>query len=77
MPENTHMPRYHFPIVDGTKLVDPVGLELQNEEQAKRQAKLIAKHVALASAKPRHVVVEDDKGTEIHKEPVKPDSPIR
>ncbi|MGM4896082.1 DUF6894 family protein [Tardiphaga robiniae] len=39
------MPRYHFPSVDGTKLVDPVGLELQNDEQAKRQAELIAKHV--------------------------------
>ncbi|MGM4987535.1 DUF6894 family protein [Tardiphaga sp. 215_C5_N2_1] len=71
------MPKYYFPIVDGTKLVDPVGLELQNEEQAKRQAELIAKYVALTGAKPRHIVVEDDEGTEIHKEPVKPESPIR
>jgi hypothetical protein len=70
------MPRYHFPIVDGTKLVDPVGLELQNQEQAKRHAKLIAKHVALTGAKPRHIVVEDDEGTVLHKEPVKPDTPI-
>ncbi|MGM4923213.1 DUF6894 family protein [Tardiphaga sp. 804_B3_N1_9] len=71
------MPKYYFPIVDGTKLVDPVGLELQNEEQAKRQAELIAKYVALTGAKARHIVVEDGEGTEIHKEPVKPESPIR
>jgi hypothetical protein len=32
---------------------------------------------ALTGAKPRHVVVEDEEGTGLHKEPVKPESPIR
>lgn len=71
------MPRYHFPIVDGTRLGDPVGIELQNDDQAKQQAVLIAKHVALASLTPRSVLVEDNDGKEIHKTPVKPDSPVR
>lgn len=71
------MPRYHFPIVDGTKLVDPVGLELLNQEQAKKHAEVIARHVALVSPKPRNVVVEDEQGTEIHIEPVKPDNLVQ
>lgn len=70
------MPRFHFPIVDGTKLEDPVGIELRNSDHAKEQAELIARHIALTSRHTRNVVVEDDQGTEIHKEPVTPEKPI-
>lgn len=70
------MPRYHFPIVDGTKLIDPVGVELHGPQEAKKEAKLIAVHIALGSTTPRNVIVEEDDGTEIHKEPVKPEEPI-
>jgi len=29
------MPKYHFPIVDGTKLSDPTGVSLRNDKEAK------------------------------------------
>ena len=65
------MPRFHFPIVDGTKLDDLIGVELRNEEQAKKQAELIAHQLALiqASKDARNLVVIDEDGDEVHKVP--------
>ena len=37
------MPKYHFEIVDGFKLEDPVGLECRDEVQAKTVAEDIAR----------------------------------
>ena len=37
------MPKFHFEIVDGYKIEDPVGLDCKNEEQAKRVAQDIAR----------------------------------
>jgi hypothetical protein len=52
------MPKYHFPIVDGVTLPDPVGIDLKNGEQAKSHAKSIAKHLAMVDLKhERNVVV--------------------
>jgi hypothetical protein len=70
------MPKFHFPIVDGTKLTDPVGLELRDLDQAKTQAELIARHIALTHGKPRSVLIEDESGVEIHKQAVRPDKPV-
>jgi hypothetical protein len=41
------MPRFHFEIVDGFKIEDPVGMELPSEEQAKQLAANIARQIAI------------------------------
>jgi hypothetical protein len=50
------MPKFHFPIVDGTKLDDPVGV-LKNKSQAKLHADAIAQFVVLISASSERTVV--------------------
>ena len=65
------MPKYHFPIVDGTKLPDPTGVSLRNDEEAKDHAQLIARTVGAAGIKAdRSVVAIDDEGKEVHRERV-------
>ena len=60
------MPKFHFPIVDGVTLPDPVGLDLKNNEQAKAHAKSIAIHIGQANPKhKRSVVVMDEDGEEV------------
>lgn len=68
------MPRFHFPIVDGTTLRDPVGIELKNDDEAKRHAESVAHHVSnLGHQKQRNVLAEREDGTEVHKAPVRKD----
>ncbi|MDB5504094.1 MAG: hypothetical protein JWR89_3996 [Tardiphaga sp.] len=66
------MPKYHFEIVDGYKLEDPVGLECRDELQARTVAKDIARQIAIdiESTTQRNVVVVDDDGEEIYKTPI-------
>ncbi len=66
------MPRFHFEIVDGYRIEDPVGLDCKSEEQAREVAASIAKQIAIdVGASPaRNVIVVDDSGAEIHKVPV-------
>jgi hypothetical protein len=64
------MPRFHFPIVDGTKLPDPTGLELRDAAEAKAHSETIAKHLSLIGKHSREVVVVDHHGDEIHRTPV-------
>jgi hypothetical protein len=40
------MPKFHFEIVDGYKIEDPVGLDCKSEEQARTVAKDIARQIA-------------------------------
>ncbi len=63
------MPKYHFEIVDGYRLEDPVGLELPGADQAKSVAHDIARQIAtdIASESTRNVVVVDDEGAEVYK----------
>ena len=62
------MPKYHFPIVDGTKLPDPNGVTLRNDEEAKQHARLIARTVGAAGIKAdRSVVAVDDENNEVHR----------
>jgi hypothetical protein len=70
------MPKYHFEIVDGYRLEDPVGLDCSSEDQAKTVAHDIAKQIAIdiASEGARNVVVVDDEGAEIYKTAIKGDS---
>ena len=67
------MPKFHFEIVDGYKIEDPVGLECKNEEQAKSVAQDIARQIAidLVGTQSRTIVVIDDDGREILKIPSK------
>jgi hypothetical protein len=66
------MPRYHFPIVDGTRLEDPVGIDLKDDTEAGKHADAIARHVSdIGHKKPRNVIAIDDDGAEVHKSPVK------
>jgi xanthine/CO dehydrogenase XdhC/CoxF family maturation factor len=68
------MPKFHFEIVDGYKIEDPVGLDCKSENQAKEIAASIARQIAIdvGPEAARQVVVVDDDGAEIHKVPVKP-----
>ncbi|QUS39820.1 hypothetical protein RPMA_13950 [Tardiphaga alba] len=62
------MPKYHFEIVDGFTLEDPVGLDCRNDVQAKTVAKDIARQIAedLGGKDDRRVVVRDDDGAEVY-----------
>jgi hypothetical protein len=66
------MPKFHFEIVDGYKIEDPVDLDCKNE-QAKKVAEDIARQIAIdvGSTAARNVVVVDDGGAEVYKAPVK------
>lgn len=58
------MPKFHFPIVNGQRLEDPVGIELADNEAAKVLAPNIARHVrSTDSGKQRNVLVENETGT--------------
>lgn len=63
------MPRFHFPIVDGTRLDDPVGIELPNAEGARQHAENIARHLP-DLGKDRNVLAIGEDGEEVHKVPV-------
>ncbi len=72
------MPKYHFEIVDGFRLEDPIGQDCSNDAQAKSVAEEIARQIAediQRDAHDRKVIVVDDQGTEVYKTPIDdPDS---
>lgn len=57
------MPRYHFPIIDGTRLDDSVGIEFPDEDAARKHADTIAAHMPPSD---RRVLVENSDGEEVH-----------
>lgn len=59
------MPKFYFPIIDGTKLDDPVGIDLPDHEAARKHADLIALH--MPRTHDRHVSVVDEAGEELHR----------
>ena len=68
------MPIFHFDIADGVRLEDPVGLDCQNENDAKKTADLIARQIAIDvvdGVEDRSVVVIDEAGSEIYTTPIK------
>jgi hypothetical protein len=67
------MPKYHFEIIDGFRLEDPVGLECPDDERAKIVARDIARQIAIdvSSAAERNVLVVDDAGGEVYQTPIK------
>jgi hypothetical protein len=66
------MPRYHFEIIDGFRLEDPVGLVCQNNQQAHRVADDIARQIVLDVGEnaARKVLVVDENGSEIYVTPI-------
>jgi hypothetical protein len=66
------MPRYHFEIVDGIRIEDPVGIDLKTEAQAMELAENIARQIAIdvGPTSARKVVIVDDGGQEVHKVPI-------
>lgn len=69
------MPKFHFEIVDGYTLPDPSGMELPNEEAAKKVACEIAEQISIDIDDPNltDVVVKNGDGVEIYKAPTKSD----
>jgi len=70
------MPRFHFEIINGFKIEDPVGMDCKSEAQARQVAADIARQIAIdvKDSGARHVSVKTDEGNEVHKEPVRPSS---
>lgn len=66
------MPQFHFEIVDGYKIEDPVGMDLKSKDQAKTLANDIARQIAIdvGAAAARNVVGIDDEGDEVYKAPI-------
>jgi hypothetical protein len=70
------MPKFHFEIIDGYIIKDPVGIDLNNRDQAKQLAHAIARQVQAdaGSTSAREVIVIDDEGAEIYKTAIKPNT---
>jgi hypothetical protein len=66
------MARFHFDIVDGVKIKDPVGMDC-SEDEARQVAGSIARQIAIdvGTRHARKIVVVDEHGTKIHEEPVR------
>ena len=67
------MPKYHFEIVDGYTIEDPVGLDCKSEDQALEIARSIARQIEIdvKNSGARKVSVKTDEGQEVHKVPIK------
>jgi hypothetical protein len=67
------MPHYYFDIKDGHRLVDPSGLDFENDDDAIAKAEVIAIGVSLdkpAVDPERHIAVLNDLREEISRVPV-------
>ena len=66
------MPRFHFEIVDGITIEDPVGMDCKSEAQAIEVARSIARQIELdvKNTGVRNVLVKTDDGQDVHQEPV-------
>ena len=67
------MPHYYFDIKDGHRLVDPSGLDFENDDDAIAKAEVIAIGVSLdkpAVDPERHIAVLNDAREEIFRVPV-------
>jgi hypothetical protein len=65
------MPRFHFDIIDGVEIRDPVGMDC-SEDEAKQAARSIARQIAIdvGTRHARKIVVVDEHGAKVHEEPV-------
>ena len=70
------MPRYYFDLKDGTRLVDPAGLDCRDDSDAEIKGRRFADELAIS--KPdidpqRHIAVINSDGHEILKIAVRPE----
>jgi hypothetical protein len=67
------MPRFHFEIIDGFRLEDPVGLVCKSEQQAHQVAEDIARQIVIdvGEQAARKGLVVDENGSEIYTAPIK------
>jgi hypothetical protein len=71
------MPRYYFDLVDGSRLVDPSGLECRDDHDANAKAKIIAKHIEAEIPEApvqRHVEILNEVRDKVAKVPVRTDT---
>jgi hypothetical protein len=67
------VPIYHFTLVDGIPLEDPVGLECKSDADAKIKAAFIARQLAIdldGDNEDRRVIAFDERGIESHEDPL-------
>jgi hypothetical protein len=71
------MPKYYFDLTDGSRLVDPSGLDCRDDEEANAKAKIIAKVIETeipTAPVQRHVEVLDEGRAKVAKVPVRTDT---
>lgn len=61
------VPRYFFEVHNGHRLVDPSGAECASDEEAIKQARVIAAQIAadVPASASRRVAVVDDQGRKV------------
>jgi hypothetical protein len=71
------MPKYYFELVDGSRLVDPTGLDYRDDGDATAKAKIIAKRIEAdtpTAPVQRHVEVLNEDRDMVAKVPVGTDT---
>jgi hypothetical protein len=71
------MPKYYFDLVDGSRLVDPTGLECRDDHDANAKAKIIAKQIEVdipTAPVQRHVEVLNEDRDKVAKVPARTDA---
>jgi hypothetical protein len=71
------MPKYYFDLVDGSRLVDPPGLDCRDDHDANAKAKIIAKQIEEdipTAPVQRHVEVLNEDRDKVAKVPVRTDT---
>jgi hypothetical protein len=71
------MPKYYFDLVDGSRLVDPSGLDCRDDHDANAKAEIIAKQIEVdipAAPVQRHVEVLNEDRAKVAKVPVRTDT---
>jgi hypothetical protein len=69
------MPKYHFEIIDGFRLEDPIGQDCSSDVQARHLAERMARQIAediQHDDSDRKVIVLNDHGDEVYNTPIDP-----
>jgi hypothetical protein len=68
------MPKYYFDLVDGSRLVDPTGLDCRDDHDANAKAEIIAKQIEMdipAAPVQRHIEILNEERDKVAKVPVR------
>ena len=69
------MPRFHFHLIDGERMLDSVGRQLPSQDEARKEAKRMAKCHAALRERWHYVEVTDEAGERILRVPLKDETP--